>query len=442
MSRKQTNNAVINDPVISNIYWQTVGHFLRPFDDWLGKVEDKREQGKIKYSKQYMIWIGLMLFLCKLSTRRQMKYAFNTSAFIENINNLSGAAVDTVADHGTVNYFYSKNSSKSLIWLKNKINQQMLRNKSLENYRLLGYYLVAMDGSGHLCFGEKPNCDGCLSKTYENGVTIYYHNVVEAKLVTEFGLALSLCTEFVNNEGKSSDVQDCELAAAYRLMDTLKATHPQLKICLLMDSLYANQNILAKAEKYGWKVIINFKEGSIPTVAEEARSLIKLVPENEKIIANEKFIQEFHWVNDIDHKGFKVNHIKCIEKNGSSIKTFEWLTTFRVDNNNVDILANKGGRQRWKIENQGFNMQKNGGYNLEHPYSTHPRAIENFYHLMQIAHIINQLVEYGSLLKNIKKTLGSIRNIARRLLEELKFFKLPKLQFKYDYSYYIKLNSS
>lgn len=442
MSRKQTNNAVINDPVISDIYWKTMGHFFRPFDDWLGKVEDKREQGKIKYPKQYMIWIGLMLFLCKLSSRRQIKYAFNTPAFIENMNNLSGAAIDTVADHGTVNYFYSKNSGESLVWLKNKMNRQIIRDKKLENYRLFGYHLVAMDGSGHLYFGEIPHCEGCLSKTFDDGKTIYYHSVVEAKLVTEFGLSLSLCSEFVNNDEKNGDVQDCELAAAYRLLNKLKTTHPQLKICLLMDSLYANQNILKIAEKNGWKVIINFKEGSIPTVAEEARSLIMLVPENKKVINNGDIIQEFHWVNDIDHEGLKVNHIKCIEKDGTYTKTFEWLTIFKVDNNNVDILANKGGRQRWKIENQGFNMQKNGGYNLEHPYSTHPRAIENFYHLMQIAHIINQLVEYGSLLKNIKKILGSIRNIARRLLEELKFFKLPKLQFKYDYSYYIKLNSS
>jgi len=83
--------------------------------------------------------------------------------------------------------------------------------------------------------------------------------------------------------------------------------------------------------------------------------------------------------------------------------------------------ANEGGRLRWKIENEGFNMQKNGGYNLEHPYSKDEVAMKNFYLLLQIAHIISQLIEKGSLLKKeIKKVLGSIRNVSRMLLESLR----------------------
>ena len=35
----------------------------------------------------------------------------------------------------------------------------------------------------------------------------------------------------------------------------------------------------------------------------------------------------------------------------------------------VQEVATAGGRQRWCIENQGFNVQKNSGLNLEHAYS-------------------------------------------------------------------------
>ena len=35
------------------------------------------------------------------------------------------------------------------------------------------------------------------------------------------------------------------------------------------------------------------------------------------------------------------------------------LTNFKIDKHNC-YLANKGGRLRWKIENEGFNIQKNG----------------------------------------------------------------------------------
>jgi len=441
MSRKQTNDTILKEPIVWEAYRKTIVHFFPKFNRWLNKIEDKRDPWKIIYPKEYMIWIGMLLFICKLSYRRQIKYLFNTPEFIENINNFSSAFVGTVAHPDTVNYFFSKIPEKNIMRLKKKMIQGMLRSRRLDNYRLSGYYLVVLDGSGHLSFGERRHCEDCLSKTLEGGKTIYYHNIVEAKLVTEFGMVLSMGSEFVNNEGKQSDVQDCELAAAYRLLEKLKTDYPQLKICLLLDSLYANQNIFEIAEKNNWKYIINFKEGSIPTVAGEFRSLLKLEPESKKILKDIEFLQEFNWINDIDHEGHKVNYIKCVEKENSETTTYEWLTNFRIDGNNVDIVANKGGRQRWKIENQGFNMQKNGGYNLEHAYSTNPRAIKNFYLLMQIAHIINQLAEYGSLLKNIQKTFGSIKNIAACLLDELKHFRL-QLEFKYDYSFYIKFNSS
>ena len=66
-------------------------------------------------------------------------------------------------------------------------------------------------------------------------------------------------------------------------------------------------------------------------------------------------------------------------------------------------------------------MQKNGGYALEHAYSLDETAMKNFYILLQIAHFIAQLIEKGSLLKPfLKQKFGSIRNIARKLLESLR----------------------
>jgi len=66
-------------------------------------------------------------------------------------------------------------------------------------------------------------------------------------------------------------------------------------------------------------------------------------------------------------------------------------------------------------------MQKNGGYNLEHAYSSNVLAVKNFYLLLQIAHIIAQFMEYGLLGKKvIRKVYGSVRNVAYKLLEEFK----------------------
>jgi len=78
-------------------------------------------------------------------------------------------------------------------------------------------------------------------------------------------------------------------------------------------------------------------------------------------------------------------------------------------------------------------MQKNGGYNLEHAYGLNGDVLKCFYIFVQMAHLIMQLVEKGSLLrravkkhgKSILAVYGSLRNIARSFLDCLRYCKIP-----------------
>jgi len=99
--------------------------------------------------------------------------------------------------------------------------------------------------------------------------------------------------------------------------------------------------------------------------------------------------------------------------------------------NNVTELSNEGGRLRCKIENEGFNVQKNGGYALEHIYTHDPVFAKVFYLLLQIAHTIAQLIEYGSLFrKAFPAGVGSAKNIAWRLLEAWRNVRLSTHQIQ------------
>ena len=69
-------------------------------------------------------------------------------------------------------------------------------------------------------------------------------------------------------------------------------------------------------------------------------------------------------------------------------------------------IAQKGGRQRWRIENEGFNRQKNSGLNLEHVYSIDLEKWKAYYCLLQIAFILTQLLERGSLLRQLVASQG------------------------------------
>jgi len=175
----------------------------------------------------------------------------------------------------------------------------------------------------------------------------------------------------------------------------------------------------------------------MPAVWQEFQKLLDLCPENRRAHTTEAGAQQtFGWVEcleyvDEQNRRQRFNAFQCHEQacpgsprrpgDGQEVNRFAWLTNFTIRPENIVALANRGGRSRWKIENEGFNIQKNGGFNLEHAYGTGERQIKNYYVLLQIAHMILQLIERGSLLTgDCKQLFGSLRNLAKRLAESLR----------------------
>jgi hypothetical protein len=324
------------------------------------------------------------------------------------------------------------------------MTRTLIRKKVLYRYRLLDrYFVVAVDGTGRLTFPER-HCPHCLTAKH-HGQTIYYHPVLEAKLVLPNGFAFSIMTEFIENPGEHPSKQDCELKGFYRLAKRLKKALPRLPICLSLDSLFACGPVMSICEDYGWKYMIVHKEKSIPYIQEEFEALLPLAPENHLracIGPQRRIKQDYRWINNICYVDSEKNEhtvgvLQCLEEkpgaDGVSKSTrFRWITNFKLKSNRVIALADQGGRIRWKIENEGFNTQKNGGYHLEHAYTTDPIASKVFYFLLQMAHLIAQLTEKGSLLRRaFPDGLGSAKNIAFRLLEAWRNLRVDADQMKH-----------
>ena len=85
------------------------------------------------------------------------------------------------------------------------------------------------------------------------------------------------------------------------------------------------------------------------------------------------------------------------------------------------IKAQKAARLRWKIENEGFNTQKNLCYGMEHKYNRIDfNATKNYYQCMQIAHLIEQLAllskEVRELFENGNTTIIKMSERLRNIL--------------------------
>ena len=406
----------------AEVLYKTMHHFFPHFSTWLKDVDDPRDQSQTKYSIEHLLWTGILLFLFKIGSRRQAEYFFDTPAFVHNFNYLTKTSEDKIADPDTLAELLERIPPKEISHIRKEMINRLIRMRSLEKFRLFKkYYLITFDGTGYLSFNER-HCEHCLVKRKDNKILYYYHNVLEAKLICENGLALSVGTEFIENENETVSKQDCELKAFHRLAEKIKKDFPQLGICIQLDSLYAGEPVFDRCSGYGWEYIITFKEGSMSTVYEEYDSLRSQDKQNIKVVERNNIYQKYDWVNEIEYKGSKsINVLGCFERKDGEEKQYVWQTSFVNNQNNFEEIA-KGGRLRWKIENEGFNTQKNGGYNLEHAYSEDTIGLKNYYLLIQIAHIINLLMEKGSLFtkEQIKKVFGGVKNIARKLLEEFR----------------------
>ena len=358
------------------------------------------------------------MFVLRLPARRRLRYDLNGAGGLANLNRLAETTLDTLPHDQTLAGVLARLDVDALDRVRLDAARELIRSRALERFRLLDkFYLVALDGTGFLTFSDR-HCPHCLTRKLSNGQTQYYHPVLEAKLVCENGFVFSLATEFIENTD-GAEKQACERAAFKRLVPRLRGGLPQLSMCLLLDGLFLNEPALALLRRHRFAFFISFKEGSLPTAYDEFQRLHPLVPQQTRVTTANSVRRRYRWVNGLVHGRQTFHALEVVETAPREAPVrFFWATSFEGARQNVETLAQKGGRLRWKIENEGFNTQKNGGYALEHAYSENWNAARNFYLFLQIAHLIAQLIEKGDLFRARPKCLfGSLIAFAARLLE-------------------------
>ena len=403
-------------------------HFFGSFIHLFAGVSDPRQPQRIVYPLAALLFAGLLMFVCRLGARRQIGLMFRDNA--PSASKFEALFEVARCPHGdTLDATFCRLQPTELQAVVTGLSETLIRRKVLYRERLLGrYYLVAVDGTGVLVFAER-HCPQCLTRNH-HGQTLYYHPVLEAKLVRPSGFAFSLLTEFIENPGEHPTKQDCELKAFYRLAKRLKQRFPRLPICLLLDGLFAGGPTFTRCEQYGWKYLITLQDDDLPSVHQDFEALMTLAPDQQLHFTPSGYPpvpQAFRWMNDLSYldteqQAHTLAVIECLETeqiDGQPQTTcFQWVGPFKVTAQTVISLANQGGRLRWRIENEGFKVQKRGGYALEHAYPQNPTAAKIFYFLLQIAHLLSQLMAHGRLFRQtFPKGVGSAKNLAFRLLE-------------------------
>lgn len=297
--------------------------------------------------------------------------------------------------------------------IKTQMIKTLLTKKVLHKFCFSGKFLIAIDATGIATYKEK-HCEDCLYSESKNGKKTYYHKVLEAKIVTANGFSISLATEWIDNENIQYNKQGCEMKSFRKLAEKIKGDFPRLPICLLADGLYPNNTFFNICKSNNWDYIVTLKEGNLKLFWEKIRLINRQCRVfNTKGKQQSLLHQKVQWINNMEHNGFSHNWIRCDEQKASLAgeiknKRFVYLTNMSIAyENSIDII--KHGRLRWKIENEGFNSQKNHGYNIQHKFCRKSYlGLKNFYQCCQIGDIINQLVTLSEGFKTMLNPKESI----------------------------------
>jgi hypothetical protein len=218
-----------------------------------------------------MFFTMMLMFLCRLRARQHITSNLREGSMEPRalFNLLFG--VEMVPHGDSVNYLACIVDPVQVQACIISLVRRMLRMKLFDSSRLWGkHHRIVFDGTQIFSY-RQGHCPHCLTKV-QNEVTIYYHVVLEAKILLGSNMAFSIMSEFVENESEGVSKQDCETKAFFRLGERLKAAFPRLEVCVLLDSLYAQGLVFGMCAKYGWSISSRSRKAPFPPFKRSTRT--------------------------------------------------------------------------------------------------------------------------------------------------------------------------
>ena len=302
------------------------------------------------------------------------------------------------------------------------IFRALQRGKALEEMVFVeGYYLVALDGTGYFS-SQQIHCESCLERHHRNGTITYTHQMLGAALIhPDRREVIPLMPEpIVKQDG--TEKNDCEREAAKRLIVKLRQDHPHLKLIVTEDSLSSNAPHIQVLHDHHVHYILGVKEGDHASLFAQVAAAEQAgrVTYYDRDAPETGLRHRFRFVSDVplnaSHADLRVNFLECWEWDKDTVQHFSWVTDLRVNKGTVYQLM-RGGRARWRIENETFNTLKNQGYHFEHNYGhgyQHLSVV--FAVLMMLAFLVDQVQQMCCpLFQAVWGKLGSKRRLWERM---------------------------
>ena len=415
----------------TEVFAKTIFHYVPEILKYIDEINEPRKRND--YSMRYLIMSEMLMFLSEGKSQRFTETAFEETKYLENISKITKEKIKKIPDAEIYTNVFSRIEKEEMEKFQYKINYQMIRNKIYEDSKILGKYNLVLDAVRFQKAHYEINKEW-LKETIE-GKTIWYISMLELKLVAN-KMAISIMNEMIKNEDKKKEneteeeiknksieevKQDCELNASKRMIPRFRKIYPRLPVRIIADSLYPSIGLIELCEEENLEYIFVLKDKKIPTLLTEFLTLVSLPTGNREIIeTNEKIVLTL-WENNIDYRGKKINVIRQITKDKETKKysKWMWITNREITRKNLYKII-YCAKLRDYIENQGFREQKiTSGIDLEHVYSKDIKAIKVIYTIIQITHLMLQIIEHSDICGDFNKKYGSVKVFRRKFYAHL-----------------------
>lgn len=389
MNRKMRRELRKDKNLVKELYsiiQKYLPELLKKFEE----LTDTRNKNYITYNMKTICVTRLFALLCGLTSLNDIsKDKFNTDICIQNLSTICNQNLNELPYWETIQDVFIHINLEELRNIQKYIVKSLLRSKMFDKYKFNGSFQLLFDGTGLSNHDYNLN-NNCLTRKHKDGKISYYKYVLECKLVVG-NLVISFDSEFIENDeiNNEKQKQDCETKAFKRMIKRIKKNYPKYKFIITGDALYATTPIITLCKKNKWNFIFNLKPDRLKFIHECFEGNIKLL--------NETSISNYYLSTNIEFNENLINVIKYIEKKNKKETTFRYITDLNINDNNIKDIVHLG-RNRWKIENNGFHMQKHGTFNITHLNSRNDNSMKCHYFFIQFAHTIRQLLEQGNLL--------------------------------------------
>jgi hypothetical protein len=276
--------------------------------------------------------------------------------------------------------------------------RKLQRGKALEPFVFVdGHYLISLDGTGFYS-SEKISSAACLIKTDKKTGKVTYHlSLLGACLVHPDRMeVIPLFPEMICN-GDGAKKNDCERNAARRWLQKFRQDHPHLPVVITEDALSPNAPHIRDLGEHNCRFILGVKPGDHALLFDYIDFADKegLTTHHEMADPTDPEItHRFRFLDAVplnkSNLEVLVNFVEYWEIGPKKTQHFSWVTDLPVTKDTVYQIM-RGGRARWRIENETFNTLKNQGYHFGHNYGLGEKNLAAvFSTLMMLAFLVDQ----------------------------------------------------